>query len=117
MISIAMEPGVSVAAGVCVARGSSVAAEVGKSVGDKVDLRVGIAVGTDVGVSAAWTAKALAPMGVTVGLAISTGAQRSSCLDMGAPTFFTMDASAGCVTAEYAANPITAQARTMAPTA
>ena len=42
MISIAIEPGVSVAAGVCVARGSSVAVEVGRSVGDKVDLRVGM---------------------------------------------------------------------------
>ena len=62
-------------------------------------------------------AKALAPMGVMVGLTISTGAQRFSCFETGALTFFTMDANAGCVTAEYAANANTAHANAMAPTA
>ena len=57
-----MEPGVSVAAGVGDALGSSVEVEAGKSVGEKVDLRVGtglalsgVSVATEVeeGVSAA----------------------------------------------------------------
>ena len=57
---MAIEPGVSVAAGVAV--GASVAAEVGRSVGDKVDLRVGtglalsggsVATEVEAGVSAA----------------------------------------------------------------
>ena len=103
MISIAIEPGVSVAAGM------RLGASVGTSVA--VDEPAGMSVGTALGeveaaaasaeasvaVASDWTTSAFPPPG----LAISTGAQRFSCEAAGdGLMLFTKDASAGLVNAK-----------------
>src|SRR5688572_312065 len=108
MISISTTPGVSVAVGITVGSwvGASVAAPVGSLVG--VPVATARRVGAEAGmrVSCPWDANALTSIGVGCGLGISAGAQSLSCPGAARPTLFTIEASAGLVTANKAIKPM-----------